>query len=138
MTLHISRTRRAIAASAGLATAAALALLPGTATAAPAGPAASGPKAGQTAGPELSYIVNVRPGQGNSARVKRAVAQAGGSVLQAYDRIGVLVVHSANADFAKTIRTVRGSIRRGRRGPRRCPHSPPPMWARRRTSPPSN
>ncbi|WP_328313659.1 S8 family serine peptidase [Streptomyces sp. NBC_00442] len=108
MTLHISRTRRAIAASAGLATAAALALLPGTATAAPAGPAASGPKAGQTAGPELSYIVNVRPGQGNSARVKRAVAQAGGSVLQAYDRIGVLVVHSANADFAKTIRTVRG------------------------------
>ncbi|MCX5383231.1 S8 family serine peptidase [Streptomyces sp. NBC_00083] len=108
MTLHISRTRRAIAASAGLATAAALALLPGTAAAAPAGPPGASTKAQQTAGPELSYIVNIRPGQGSSARIQRAVAQAGGSVLQAYDRIGVLVVHSANADFAKTIRTVRG------------------------------
>ncbi|MFG3285862.1 S8 family serine peptidase [Streptomyces sp. NPDC048111] len=106
MTLHISRTRRAVAASAGLATAVALALLPGTATAAPAAPAPA--KAAATTGPELSYIVNVRPGQGNSARIKRAVTQAGGSVLQVYDRIGVLVVHSANADFAQRIRTVRG------------------------------
>ncbi|MFI5704317.1 S8 family peptidase [Streptomyces xanthochromogenes] len=108
MPLHISRTRRAVAASAGLATAVALALLPGTASAASAGAGSVAPKAAATAGPELSYIVNVRPGQGNSARVQRAVAQAGGSVLQAYDRIGVLVVHSANADFAKTIRKVRG------------------------------
>ncbi|MEU8962063.1 S8 family serine peptidase [Streptomyces sp. NPDC048491] len=108
MPLHISRTRRAVAASAGLATAVALALLPGTASAAPTAAGATPAKAAATAGPELSYIVNVRPGQGNSARVQRAVAQAGGSVLQAYDRIGVLVVHSANPDFAKTIRTVRG------------------------------
>ncbi|MFG2722505.1 S8 family serine peptidase [Streptomyces sp. NPDC048416] len=108
MTLHISRTRRAVAASAGLATAVALALLPGTATAASAGPGPADVKAGQSAGPELSYIVNVRPGKGNSSRVQRAVAEAGGSVLQAYDRVGVLVVHSANADFATTMRKVRG------------------------------
>ncbi|MFD9822114.1 peptidase S8, partial [Streptomyces violascens] len=108
MTLHISRTRRAVAASAGLATAVALALLPGTASAASSGIGSTSTKAAQTAGPELSYIVNVRPGQGNSDRVQRAVADAGGSVLQAYDRIGVLVVHSANADFAKTIRKVKG------------------------------
>ncbi|MFE9406257.1 S8 family serine peptidase [Streptomyces sp. NPDC006530] len=108
MTLHISRTRRAVAVSAGLATAAALALLPGTASAASTGAGPAAARAASSTGPELSYIVNVRPGQGNSARVRRAVEQAGGSVLQAYDRIGVLVVHSANADFAKTIRTVRG------------------------------
>ncbi|MER0444888.1 S8 family serine peptidase [Streptomyces sp. Edi4] len=108
MTLHISRTRRAVALTAGLATAAALALLPGTATAASLAPAVSSAKAGDSAGPELSYIVNLRPGQGTSARVQRAVTEAGGRVLQAYDRIGVLVVRSANADFAKTIREVRG------------------------------
>ncbi|THA30222.1 peptidase S8, partial [Streptomyces sp. A1136] len=99
MPLHISRTRRAVAASAGLATAAALAFLPGTASAASADGGPLSTKAAQPTGPELSYIVNVRPGHGNSARVQRAVAQAGGSVLQAYDQIGVLVVHSANADF---------------------------------------
>ncbi|MEU9197495.1 S8 family peptidase [Streptomyces hundungensis] len=108
MTLHISRTRRAVAVSAGLATAAALALLPGTASAASTGAGPATARAASSPGPELSYIVNVRPGQGNSARVRRAVEQAGGSVFQAYDRIGVLVVHSANADFAKTIRTVKG------------------------------
>ena len=115
MTLHISRTRRAVA------------LLGGSghrrrARAAPRHgdrprprpPAVSSAKAGDSAGPELSYIVNLRPGQGTSARVQRAVAEAGGRVLQAYDRIGVLVVHSANADFAQD--HPRGQGRRFGRG----------------------
>jgi subtilisin family serine protease len=56
----------------------------------------------------LSYVVNVRPGHGTSASVKKAIAKAGGTVVTSYDQIGVIVVHSADPDFAKTIRTVRG------------------------------
>ena len=39
---------------------------------------------------------------------KKAIAEAGGTIVTSYDRIGVIVVHSSNADFAKTIREVRG------------------------------
>ncbi|MEV7595713.1 peptidase S8, partial [Streptomyces sp. NPDC089922] len=77
MTLHISRTRRAVALSAGLATATALALLPGTASAASTAGGSVRAKAARTAGPELSYIVNVRPEQGGSDRIQRAIADAG-------------------------------------------------------------
>ncbi|MFE9572262.1 S8 family serine peptidase [Streptomyces sp. NPDC006692] len=108
MTLHISRTRRAVALSAGLATATALALLPGTASAASTAGGSVRAKAARTAGPELSYIVNFRPEQGGSDRIQRAIADAGGSVVQAYDRIGVIVAHSADAGFAAAIRKVKG------------------------------
>ena len=40
--------------------------------------------------------------------MKKAIAKAGGTIVTSYDRIGVIVVHSSNADFAKTIRKVRG------------------------------
>ncbi|MFI6683313.1 S8 family peptidase [Streptomyces sp. NPDC050485] len=108
MTLHISRTRRAIAVSAGLATAAALALLPGTASAAATGIGSVTAKAAQPTGPDLSYIVNIRPGKGNSDRVQRAIADAGGTVVQAYDQLGVIVAHSADTGFAPAIRKVSG------------------------------
>ncbi|MEU9013494.1 S8 family serine peptidase [Streptomyces sp. NPDC048479] len=101
-----SRRRRALALPAGLALTASLGFLP--AGAASAAPAAEVPAAVVTDGPKLSYVVNVKGGQGTAKSVKKAIAKAGGSVVIAYDRIGVIVVHSQNPDFAKTIRQVRG------------------------------
>ncbi|MGV9282430.1 S8 family serine peptidase [Streptomyces sp. NPDC003730] len=105
MTAPHPRHRRALAIPAGLAVAASLAFLPGTpAAAVPAAEAAS-PAADATS---LSYVVNVSAGHGPSATVRRAIAKAGGTIVTSYDRIGVVVVHSANPDFAKTLRKVRG------------------------------
>ena len=107
MTAPYARYRRAAAIPAGMAMATALAFLPNTAaTAAEDAPApAAAARADAT---PLSYVVNVRPGHGTSAYVKKAVVKAGGTIVTSYDQIGVIVVHSSNADFAKTIRTVRG------------------------------
>jgi subtilisin family serine protease len=106
MTAPHPRHRRALAIPAGLAVAASLAFLPGTpATAAPA--VESAPSAA-TDGTSLSYVVNVSPGHRPSATVRRAIAKAGGTIVTSYDRIGVIVVHSANPDFAKSVRKVHG------------------------------
>ncbi|MFJ9036598.1 S8 family serine peptidase [Streptomyces sp. NPDC102406] len=96
------RTRliRALAVPAGLAMASALAVVPNAAATSDA-PVA-------TDGPALSYVVNVRPGHGGSKWARQAIGKAGGSVVIAYDKIGVLVVHSKNPDFGRTIRSVRG------------------------------
>ncbi|MFJ8823580.1 S8 family peptidase [Streptomyces sp. NPDC102467] len=95
--------RRALSVPLGIAAVTALAFLPNAAaSAAPAVDAAG------TDGPDLSYVVNVHAGHGGSAGVKKAIGQAGGTVVIAYDKIGVIVAHSKNPDFAKTIRTVRG------------------------------
>ncbi|MEV6295285.1 S8 family serine peptidase [Streptomyces sp. NPDC051896] len=103
MTAPKPRLLRALAIPAGMALATALAFLPNvTASAADNTPAATAD------GPMLSYVVNVRAGNGVSAHVQQAIARAGGSVVIAYDQIGVIVVHSANPDFAKEIRAVRG------------------------------
>ncbi|MEU6357405.1 S8 family serine peptidase [Streptomyces sp. NPDC047072] len=56
----------------------------------------------------LSYVVNTRADHRTIASVKKAVAAAGGTVVIAYEKIGVIVVHSANPDFGAQIRTVRG------------------------------
>lgn len=101
-----SRRRRALALPAGLALTASLGFLP--AGAASATPADSVPAAVVTDGPKLSYVVNINGGHGTAKSVKKAIAKAGGSVVIAYDQIGVIVVHSQNPDFAKTIRQVRG------------------------------
>ncbi|MEV7079105.1 S8 family serine peptidase [Streptomyces sp. NPDC093516] len=104
MTAPHARYRRAVAIPAGMAMATALAFLPNaTATAAEDAPAAVSADA-----TPLSYVVNVKPGHGTSAHVKKAVGKAGGTIVTSYDQIGVLVVHSSNPDFATTIRTVRG------------------------------
>jgi subtilisin family serine protease len=115
MTAALSRSRRTMALPLGMALASALALLPNAASAAgaPAGATAAGARwaaAGSSAadGPELSYVVNVRAGQGTSRSVRQAIAAAGGTVVTSYDRIGVIVVHSANPGFATAIRAVRG------------------------------
>ncbi|MGV9453217.1 S8 family peptidase [Streptomyces sp. NPDC003635] len=98
MTAHFPRSRRALAVPAGMVMATALALLPNVSVAAE-------PEADATA---LSYVVNLRSGHGPSPRVERAIAEAGGTIVSSYDQIGVIVVHSANPDFAKTLREVPG------------------------------
>ncbi|MFD7691049.1 S8 family serine peptidase [Streptomyces sp. NPDC059781] len=106
MTASHPRHRRALAIPAGMAMATALAFLPNTA--ATAAPAAEQPAAASADATPLSYVVNVKGGHGTSAHVKKAIGKAGGTIVTSYDKIGVIVVHSSNADFAKTVRKVRG------------------------------
>ncbi|WP_069811982.1 S8 family peptidase [Streptomyces sp. TP-A0874] len=111
MTSRLAHSRRAVAIPVGTALATALAFLPSAATAAPTGTAgAQGSTAPATAydGESLSYVVNVLPGKVAARYAQKAIAKAGGEVVHSYDTIGVIVVHSANPDFAKTIRSVRG------------------------------
>ncbi|MET8676197.1 S8 family serine peptidase [Streptomyces sp. NPDC004647] len=104
-----TRSRRAAAIPACMALATALAFLPAGATAAPQHEDGTAAPAATTAdGESLSYVVNVRPGKGTSSSVKKAIVGAGGKIVQAYDQIGVIVVHSANTGFARTIRAVKG------------------------------
>ncbi|MGW4021842.1 S8 family peptidase [Streptomyces sp. NPDC005009] len=106
MTASHPRHRRALAVPAGMAMATALAFLPNTA--ATAAPADTAPAAASADATPLSYVVNVRGGHGTSAHVKKAIGKAGGTIVTSYDKIGVIVVHSSDADFAKTVRKVRG------------------------------
>jgi subtilisin family serine protease len=119
-------TPRTRAIPVAMAVAAALAFLPGNAAAVqtatggsttagtlPTGPTAHTKPAADADGPELSYVVNTRPGPAASARVGEAIAGAGGSVVLAYDQIGVIVAHSAAPDFAVTLRKVPGVISAG-------------------------
>ncbi|MEU5523913.1 S8 family serine peptidase [Streptomyces sp. NPDC047860] len=106
MTAPHPRHRRALVVPAGMAMATALAFLPNTA--ATAAPADGRPAAATADAGSLSYVVNVRGGHGAPAHVKQAIAKAGGTIVTSYDRIGVIVVHSSNADFAKTVRKVPG------------------------------
>lgn len=104
MTAPHPRHRRLVAIPAGMALATALAFLPNvTASAAPQQPAAASADSAA-----LSYVVNVSPGHGVSAHVKRAIAEAGGTIVTSYDQIGVIVVHSSNAGFATALRQVPG------------------------------
>ncbi|GGN67694.1 peptidase S8 [Streptomyces albiflavescens] len=104
MTAPYKRSRRAIAIPLGMATATALAFLPNATASAQEAPQ----QVAATDATSLSYVVNVRPGHGISASVEKAVAEAGGTIVTSYDQIGVIVVHSSNADFARTIRGVHG------------------------------
>ncbi|MFE6283755.1 S8 family serine peptidase [Streptomyces sp. NPDC057877] len=106
MTATAPRHRRALAIPVGMAMASALAFLPNaTASAAPA----AGPVPAATAdATSLSYVVNIRPGDGPSSYLKKAIGKAGGTILTSYDEIGVVVVHSANPDFATVIRKAYG------------------------------
>ncbi|MET9764063.1 S8 family serine peptidase [Streptomyces sp. NPDC006372] len=99
-----SRRRLALAVPVVLSLTASLGFLPAAASAAPAAESTA-----RTAdAPKLAYVVNTKVDRRTIASVKKAVDAAGGSVVAAYERIGVLVVHSSNADFAKKMRTVRG------------------------------
>ncbi|MGW2019632.1 S8 family peptidase [Streptomyces sp. NPDC001927] len=107
-----SRRGRVLALPVGLALTASLGFLPAGASAAEVSDGAA-TTAVSTNGPKLSYVVNVDGGRGTAASVKKAIAAAGGTVVIAYDQIGVIVVHSQNPEFAKTIRKARGVVSAG-------------------------
>ncbi|MFI9201006.1 S8 family serine peptidase [Streptomyces sp. NPDC053048] len=103
-----SRRRHALlAAPVGLALTASLGFLPGAASAAPQDTTAAR-AAVTTDGPLLSYVVNTGTDRGTLTKVKKAVKQAGGTVVVSYDKIGVIVAHSKNPEFGKTLRAVPG------------------------------
>ncbi|MGW0122756.1 S8 family peptidase [Streptomyces sp. NPDC003327] len=108
-----SRRGRALALPAGLALTASLGFLPSGAASAAELSDAPAAAAVSANGPKLSYVVNVEGGRWTSASVKKAIAAAGGEVVIAYDQIGVIVVHSQNPEFAKTIRQARGVVSAG-------------------------
>ncbi|MFD3930715.1 S8 family serine peptidase [Streptomyces sp. NPDC058614] len=99
-----SRRRLALAVPVVLSLTASLGFLPGAATAAPlTATAATGAD-----GPVLSYVVNTKADHRTVESVKKAITKAGGTVLIAYEKIGVIVVHSANPVFGEQIRAARG------------------------------
>ncbi|MFE0103019.1 S8 family serine peptidase [Streptomyces sp. NPDC059009] len=102
-----SRRRLALTVPLGMALAATLGFAPGAATAAPAGAPARATAADADA-PKLAYVVNTRPDHRTVEYVKKAIAKADGTVVATYPKIGVIVAHSANPDFGKRIRDVRG------------------------------
>lgn len=99
-----SGTPRRRAITAGIAISAALGaavLVPGAAVAAPnAGSAA----VEAVPGPLMNYAVNVtKANRGQTLKVERAVAAAGGSVIESYAEIGVVIAQSDNAAFAASV-----------------------------------
>ncbi|MFE5833834.1 S8 family serine peptidase [Streptomyces sp. NPDC056488] len=106
-----SRRGRALALPVGLALTASLGFLPSGASAAELSDAPVAAVASD--GPQLSYVVNVDGGHSAAKSVKKAIAAAGGTVVVAYDQIGVIVVHSQNPDFAKQVRKARGVVSAG-------------------------
>ncbi|WP_405878883.1 S8 family serine peptidase [Streptomyces sp. NBC_01136] len=99
-----SRRRLALAVPVVLSLTASLGFLPGAASAAPLTTSATT----STDGPNLAYVVNTKTDHHTIESVEKAITAAGGTVVIAYEKIGVIVVHSANPDFGKQIRAVRG------------------------------
>jgi subtilisin family serine protease len=103
--MHLRPRRRlTLAVPLALSLTASLGFLPSAASAAPA----AGNSVRATDASSLAYVVNTKVDRRTIASVKKAVTTAGGTVVTSYDRIGVIVAHSADPDFAKTMRTVRG------------------------------
>ncbi|MEU3944739.1 S8 family serine peptidase [Streptomyces sp. NPDC029526] len=100
-----SRRRLALAVPVALSLTASLGFLPAAASAAER-TASTAEQA--TDAPALAYVVNTKADRRTIASVEKAIAQAGGKVVVTHDRIGVIVVHSANPDFGTEIRKVRG------------------------------
>ncbi|MFF9276546.1 S8 family peptidase [Streptomyces griseosporeus] len=99
-----SRRRLALAVPVVLSLTASLGFLPGAASAAPR--TASTAEAAEAG--TLAYVVNTSVDHRTLESVKRAVVAHGGTIVTTYEKIGVIVVHSANPDFGKEIRAVRG------------------------------
>ncbi|MFF9766784.1 S8 family serine peptidase [Streptomyces sp. NPDC014636] len=99
-----SRRRLALAVPVALSLTATLGFLPSAASAAT--PADTAARAAD--GPGLAYVVNTGTDPRTIESVQRAIADNGGSVVASYDRIGVIVVHSANPGFGARMRAVRG------------------------------
>ncbi|MEV5842145.1 S8 family serine peptidase [Streptomyces sp. NPDC051985] len=99
-----SRRGLALAVPVALSLTASLGLLPTAASAAPSTTSATS----AAEGPNLAYVVNTRTDHRTIESVQRAITRNGGAIVVSYDRIGVIVVHSANPDFGSAMRAVRG------------------------------
>ncbi|MCZ2828144.1 S8 family serine peptidase [Modestobacter sp. VKM Ac-2986] len=89
----------------GLALATALGLAALTPSAASAAPPAASPAPGYVQGALQNYAVNISTAnRGQTLKVERAVAAAGGTVVESYAEIGVVIAQSDNADFAAALR----------------------------------
>jgi subtilisin family serine protease len=97
-----SRTRRL---SAGLAVAALAFTTAGTASAVPAvsfagsSSSASSATAASADGVLMNYVVNTKASLAHIRRVEAAVKAAGGTVVQSYPQIGVVIAQSTSSDF---------------------------------------
>ena len=103
-----SRTRRL---SAGLAVAALAFTTAGAATAAQAVPFAptTSPSASAAAeaGLLMNYAVNTKASLSHVRKVEQAIEAAGGTVVQSYPQIGVVIAQSTNPDFRTDVRAGR-------------------------------
>ncbi|MCB5181207.1 S8 family peptidase [Streptomyces antimicrobicus] len=110
MALSGSRTsgthRRALTVPVGLALTASLAFLPAVAASAAPADAVATARTATADGPKLSYVANLTA-YGTVEQATKAVEAAGGTVVTAYEQIGVVVAHSQNPDFAKALRAKR-------------------------------
>src|SRR5882724_1988313 len=98
------RRRLALAVPVVLSLTASLGFLPSAASAVPIPETTA-----QTAdAPNLAYVVNTRLDHRTIESVKKAINAAGGTIVVTYEKIGVVVVHSANPDFGLIIRKVPG------------------------------
>jgi subtilisin family serine protease len=76
-------------------------LVPGAANAAPSAP----PATAIVKGDLMNYAVNVsKSNRGQTKKVERAIVAAGGSVVESYAEIGVVIAQSDNVAFAATLR----------------------------------
>ncbi|MGW1022761.1 S8 family peptidase [Streptomyces sp. NPDC002577] len=98
------RRTAALAVPIGIALTASFGLMPGVATAVTSAPST----AAAAESPAYAYVVNTSTDHATIESVKKAIAKADGTVVIAYEKIGVIVVHSANPDFGKQMRAVRG------------------------------
>jgi subtilisin family serine protease len=103
-----SRRRLALAVPVVLSLTATLGLLPSAASGAPLPQTAARTAAPTADAAPLAYVVNTAPDHRTVQSVKKAIKAADGTVVIAYEKIGVIVVHSANPGFGKQIRAARG------------------------------
>lgn len=101
-----SRRRRALAVPLGLVLTASLGLAGAAAASAQGTEGDAAPRV--KAGEKLSYVVNTDTDRGTVKRVKREIRKADGEVVAAYQKIGVIVAHSADPEFGRTLRAVEG------------------------------
>ncbi|NUR28572.1 MAG: S8 family serine peptidase [Catenulispora sp.] len=71
-----------------------------------AAPAASGTST--ASGPLLSYVVNTRANHGQVMKAEREIVANGGTVLIAYEEVGVIVARSTDPAFAAKMRALKG------------------------------
>ncbi|MFI7059671.1 S8 family peptidase [Kribbella sp. NPDC050124] len=100
----MTRTSRPRRLTAGLAAAALALTALGTATA-NAVPTAEPTSAAAAPGPLMNYVVNTKASAGHVKKVEKAVAEAGGVVVQSYRQLGVVIAQSTNADFKTAVRS---------------------------------